>query len=161
MSSLYDMATDRILYGGVYVPISVFNSDDPTEQRFIVDVFNLVRDLSSFYLNETETALMTAVVLMSPGTIKIMKKHFILLQPMRISATILINKEICKNVFIPSLHFYVWLTLKVNKKVDFLFLQFEMASEVSTKFVKLMNDIWTVCRSNCVQVTQVTIWCHW
>lgn len=61
------MATDRILYGGVYVPVSVFCSDDPVEQRFIVDIFNLVRELASFYLTETETALLTALVLMSPS----------------------------------------------------------------------------------------------
>ncbi|VDP06163.1 unnamed protein product [Soboliphyme baturini] len=67
MSSLYDFTNDSILYGGVYVPVQFFVSEDQMEQRFIHNIFSLVRELSSYCLTEAEVALFSAVVLMSPG----------------------------------------------------------------------------------------------
>lgn len=68
MSQLYDLSTDSILFAGIYLPVYVFNSDDPTEQRFIQEIFHIVRELASYCLTDTEVALYSAMVLMSPGT---------------------------------------------------------------------------------------------
>lgn len=67
MATLYDLHSDTILYGGMYIPATLFSSDDPMEQKFIQDVFAFVRELSSFCLTETEIGLYSALVLMSPS----------------------------------------------------------------------------------------------
>lgn len=67
MCGLYEANTDRIIYGNVYVPAMLFTSDDPVEHKFITDIFNLVREMANCFLTESEYALLSALVLMSPG----------------------------------------------------------------------------------------------
>ncbi|KRY53367.1 putative nuclear hormone receptor HR3 [Trichinella britovi] len=67
MSTLYDITADCVLYGGIYMPVTFFCSEDAAEQQFIVNVFNLVRELAACFLTESEIALYSALVLMSPG----------------------------------------------------------------------------------------------
>ncbi len=67
MSQLYDLDSDTILYAGMYLPTQLFQSDDALEQRFIRDIFMLVRELASCFLTDTEIALYSSSALMSPG----------------------------------------------------------------------------------------------
>ncbi|KRZ38615.1 putative nuclear hormone receptor HR3 [Trichinella pseudospiralis] len=67
MSTLYDITADCVLYGGIYMPVTFFCSEDAAEQQFILNVFNLVRELAACFLTESEIALYSALVLMSPG----------------------------------------------------------------------------------------------
>ncbi|KRY53366.1 putative nuclear hormone receptor HR3 [Trichinella britovi] len=47
--------------------IMLLKGEDAAEQQFIVNVFNLVRELAACFLTESEIALYSALVLMSPG----------------------------------------------------------------------------------------------
>ncbi len=67
MSQLFDLSNDSILYAGVYLPVYFFQSDDPTETTFIQDIFTFVKDLATYSLTDTEIALYSAMVLMSPS----------------------------------------------------------------------------------------------
>uniref|UniRef100_A0A915HXP3 NR LBD domain-containing protein n=1 Tax=Romanomermis culicivorax TaxID=13658 RepID=A0A915HXP3_ROMCU len=62
MTQLYVMRTDHILYGGVYLPISFFSSEDTIENQFMMDIFALVRQLCAYGLTEQELALFTAAL---------------------------------------------------------------------------------------------------
>lgn len=66
MTSLYDLASDSILFGGNYIPIAFFRSSDELETAFIHQLFMLLREVSSLNLTETEIALYAAMVLMWP-----------------------------------------------------------------------------------------------
>ncbi|KRZ38617.1 putative nuclear hormone receptor HR3 [Trichinella pseudospiralis] len=49
MSTLYDITADCVLYGGIYMPVTFFCSEDAAEQQFILNVFNLVRDIREMH----------------------------------------------------------------------------------------------------------------
>ena len=66
MAQMYDVDRNMVLIGDHYVPVYLFCSSDPLEQRFIADLHSVVVELASHCLTDNETALFSAMVLLTP-----------------------------------------------------------------------------------------------
>jgi len=61
------MEQSRVLVGENYLPVYLLScSSDPVEQRFMVDLHTVVHELSLHCLSDNETALFSAMVLLTP-----------------------------------------------------------------------------------------------
>uniref|UniRef100_A0A914XG93 Nuclear hormone receptor HR3 n=1 Tax=Plectus sambesii TaxID=2011161 RepID=A0A914XG93_9BILA len=66
MAQSFDVERNSVLIGDHYVPVYVFCSSDSVEQRFIADLHSVALELASHGLTDNETALFSAMVLLTP-----------------------------------------------------------------------------------------------
>lgn len=67
MSRHYDPHRDCVYYADALLPADAFYTQDPIETRLVSLAFEVSRSVASLKLTETELALYSAVVLLSPG----------------------------------------------------------------------------------------------
>jgi hypothetical protein len=63
----YDTATNSVLFGETLLPPEAFMTADTTEMKLIETIFEGVRALAELKLTDTQLALYSAFVLLSPG----------------------------------------------------------------------------------------------
>ncbi|XP_028967453.1 probable nuclear hormone receptor HR3 [Galendromus occidentalis] len=66
MTRYYDVDSDCVLYGDTLLPADVFYTQDTLELKLVSGIFELVRSLARLKLDETQLALYSAFVLISP-----------------------------------------------------------------------------------------------
>lgn len=66
MVRYYDLTQDVVLYGDTPLRMDVFLMGNTTEMKLVHDVFDMVRSIAELKLTETELALFSAYVLLSP-----------------------------------------------------------------------------------------------
>lgn len=67
MSRHYDPHRDCVYYADALLPADAFYTQDPTETKLVSLAFEVSRSVALLKLTETELALYSAVVLLSPG----------------------------------------------------------------------------------------------
>lgn len=67
MSRHYDPHRDCVYYADALLPADAFYTQDPVETKLVSLAFELSRSVAALKLTETELALYSAVVLLSPG----------------------------------------------------------------------------------------------
>jgi len=67
MSRYLDLSHNRVLYGDTMLPQDAFFTSDTAEMKLISCVFEVSKGLAELKLTETELALYSACVLLSPG----------------------------------------------------------------------------------------------
>lgn len=67
MSRHYDPHRDCVYYADALLPADAFYTQDPVETKLVSLTFEVSRSVASLKLTETELALYSAVVLLSPG----------------------------------------------------------------------------------------------
>lgn len=68
MSRYYDLSQNCVLYAETMLPQEAFYTNETAEMRLVNLVFDFARSIAEMKLTETELALYSAVVLLSPGT---------------------------------------------------------------------------------------------
>lgn len=66
MSLLYDFETNSLLVGNHYIRHNLFQPSDVDERHFVNELHKIIHELAIFQLTDLETALYSAMVLMSP-----------------------------------------------------------------------------------------------
>lgn len=66
LSRYYDPAAGIVLYNGVFLPLTVFHTQDEDEQQLVNSIFDFTKVLIEFKLTEMELGLLTAYVLFKP-----------------------------------------------------------------------------------------------
>ncbi|XP_072750798.1 probable nuclear hormone receptor HR3 isoform X7 [Anoplolepis gracilipes] len=66
MSRYLDLPQDRVLYGDILLPQDSFYTTDTAEMKLVSCVFELAKSIAELKLTETELALYSAAVLLSP-----------------------------------------------------------------------------------------------
>lgn len=69
MSRHYDPHRDCVYYADALLPADAFYTQDPVETKLVSLAFELSRSVALMKLTETELALYSAVVLLSPGKV--------------------------------------------------------------------------------------------
>lgn len=67
MSRYLDLQQNCVLYGDTMLPQDAFYTTDTAEMKLVSCVFELARSIAELKLTETELALYSAAVLLSPG----------------------------------------------------------------------------------------------
>lgn len=67
MSRYLDLSHNRVLYGDTMLPQDAFFTSDTAEMKLIGCVFEVAKGLAELKLTETELALYSACVLLSPS----------------------------------------------------------------------------------------------
>lgn len=67
MSRYLDLQQNFVLYGDALLPQDAFYTTDTAEMKLVSCVFELARSVAELKLTETELALYSAAVLLSPG----------------------------------------------------------------------------------------------
>lgn len=67
MSRYLDLQQNCVLYGDTMLPQDAFYTTDTAEMKLVSCVFELARSVAELKLTETELALYSAAVLLSPG----------------------------------------------------------------------------------------------
>lgn len=67
MSRYLDLSQNSVLYGDTMLPQNLFFSSDTTEMKLVTYVFEVAKSIAELKLTETELALYSACVLLSPG----------------------------------------------------------------------------------------------
>lgn len=67
MSRYLDLQQNCVLYGDTLLPQEAFYTTDTAEMKLVSCVFELARSIAELKLTETELALYSAAVLLSPG----------------------------------------------------------------------------------------------
>lgn len=67
MSRYLDLQQNCVLYGDILLPQEAFYTTDTAEMKLVSYVFELARSIAELKLTETELALYSAAVLLSPG----------------------------------------------------------------------------------------------
>jgi len=67
MSRHYDLHRDCVYYADALLPADAFYTQDAVEKKLVSLAFEVSRSVASLKLTETELALYSAVVLLSPG----------------------------------------------------------------------------------------------
>ncbi|ELU11015.1 hypothetical protein CAPTEDRAFT_176212 [Capitella teleta] len=62
----FDVDSDSVIFGTAYIPLDVFRNLNEDEKLLMRNIFEFARGLITFKLNETEIALLSAMVLMNP-----------------------------------------------------------------------------------------------
>lgn len=68
MSRYLDLQQNCVLYGDTMLPQDAFYTTDTAEMKLVSCVFELARSVAELKLTETELALYSAAVLLSPGS---------------------------------------------------------------------------------------------
>ncbi|GBM27292.1 putative nuclear hormone receptor HR3 [Araneus ventricosus] len=66
MSRYYDLASRSVLYGESLLPVEAFSTSDTTEVKLVNNAFAFARSIAEVKLTDTELALYSAYVLLSP-----------------------------------------------------------------------------------------------
>ncbi|XP_018562881.1 probable nuclear hormone receptor HR3 isoform X2 [Anoplophora glabripennis] len=66
MSRYLDLSQNSVLYGDTMLPQNLFFSSDTTEMKLVTYVFEVAKSIAELKLTETELALYSACVLLSP-----------------------------------------------------------------------------------------------
>lgn len=67
MSRYYELNQNCVLYADTLLPQEAFYTSDPNEQKLVALAFEVARGVAELKLTETELALYSACVLLSPG----------------------------------------------------------------------------------------------
>lgn len=67
MSRYLDIQQNCVLYGDTLLPQEAFYTTDTAEMKLVSCVFELARSIAEMKLTETELALYSAAVLLTPG----------------------------------------------------------------------------------------------
>lgn len=67
MSRYLDLQQNCVLYGDTLLPQDAFYTTDTAEMKLVSFVFELAKSIAELKLTETELALYSAAVLLSPG----------------------------------------------------------------------------------------------
>ena len=67
MSRYLDLQQNCVFYGDTMLPQDAFYTTDTAEMKLVSCVFELARSIAELKLTETELALYSAAVLLSPG----------------------------------------------------------------------------------------------
>lgn len=67
MSRYYELNQNCVLYADTLLPQEAFFTSDPNEQKLVNLAFEVARGVAELKLTETELALYSACVLLSPG----------------------------------------------------------------------------------------------
>lgn len=67
MSRYYELNQNCVLYADTLLPQEAFYTTDPNEQKLVALAFEVARGVAELKLTETELALYSACVLLSPG----------------------------------------------------------------------------------------------
>uniref|UniRef100_A0AAR5PAV2 Probable nuclear hormone receptor HR3 n=2 Tax=Dendroctonus ponderosae TaxID=77166 RepID=A0AAR5PAV2_DENPD len=90
MSRYLDLSHNRVLYGDTMLPQDAFFTSDTAEMKLIGCVFEVAKGLAELKLTETELALYSACVLLSPnrpglkGTIEIGRLNYAVIRALKI-----------------------------------------------------------------------------
>jgi nuclear receptor subfamily 1 group F protein 4 len=68
MSRYLDLSQNCVLYGDTMLPQDAFFTSDTAEMKLVTCVFEVSKSIAELKLTETELALYSACVLLSPGT---------------------------------------------------------------------------------------------
>lgn len=75
MSRYLDLQHNCVLYGDTMLPRDAFCSSDQAEAKLVSCIFDMAKSIAELKLTETELALYSAAVLLSPGKIFKNKKE--------------------------------------------------------------------------------------
>lgn len=67
MSRYLDLSQNCVLYGDTMLPQDAFFTTDTAEMKLVTCVFEVAKSVAELKLTETELALYSACVLLSPG----------------------------------------------------------------------------------------------
>lgn len=67
MSRYLDLSQNCVLYGDTMLPQDAFFTSDTAEMKLVSCVFEVAKSIAELKLTETELALYSACVLLSPG----------------------------------------------------------------------------------------------
>lgn len=67
MSRYLDLSQNCVLYGDTMLPQEAFFTSDTAEMKLVMCVFEVAKSVAELKLTETELALYSACVLLSPG----------------------------------------------------------------------------------------------
>lgn len=67
MSRYLDLSQNCVLYGDTMLPQEAFFTSDTAEMKLVTCVFEVAKSIAELKLTETEIALYSACVLLSPG----------------------------------------------------------------------------------------------
>lgn len=67
MSRYLDLSQNCVLYGETMLPQDAFFTSDTSEMKLVTSVFEVSKSVAELKLTETELALYSACVLLSPG----------------------------------------------------------------------------------------------
>lgn len=67
MSRYLDLSQNCVLYGDTMLPQDAFFTSDTAEMKLVTCVFEMAKSIAELKLTETELALYSACVLLSPG----------------------------------------------------------------------------------------------
>ena len=76
MSRYYDLSQNCVLYAETMLPQDAFYTNETAEMRLVNFVFDFARSIAEMKLTETELALYSAVVLLSPGSHNLLSPLF-------------------------------------------------------------------------------------
>ena len=68
MSRYLNLEQNCVLYGDMMLPQDAFYTQEAAEMKLVACVFEVAKGLAELKLTETELALYSACVLLSPGT---------------------------------------------------------------------------------------------
>lgn len=68
VSRHFDPATNSVLFGETLLPPDAFRTSDTTEMKLVLSLFDVARAVAELKLSDTQLALYSAYVLLSPGT---------------------------------------------------------------------------------------------
>jgi len=77
VSRHYDPGTNSVLFGETLLPPEAFMTSDTSEMKLISSIFEVGRAVAEMKLNDTQLALYSAYVLLSPGRITYKSKYLI------------------------------------------------------------------------------------
>ena len=67
MSRYLDLQQNFVLYGDTLLPQDAFYTNDTAEMKLVSHIFEVARSVAELKLTDTELALYSAAVLLSPG----------------------------------------------------------------------------------------------
>lgn len=78
MSRYLDLSQNCVLYGDTMLPQEAFFTTDTAEMKLVTCVFELSKSVAELKLTETELALYSACVLLSPGKLSVLHKYILI-----------------------------------------------------------------------------------
>jgi len=94
----YDYNSNSVLFGETILSPDAFETNDTTELKLLQSIFEGVRALAELKLTETQIALYSAFVLLSPGNLHLLSPHML---PFKVISAMFLpdSKNILYNCF--------------------------------------------------------------
>ncbi|XP_076324587.1 putative nuclear hormone receptor HR3 isoform X1 [Tachypleus tridentatus] len=124
MSRYFDLNTGSVLYGESLLPVEAFMTSDTTEMKLVSSSFDFAKSIAELKLTDTELALFSAYVLLSPDRVGL--KEVLDIQRL--------NQAILK-----SLRFELEHTHKLPYKGDISILDFLLAKTPSLREMNVLH----------------------